>query len=82
MNEVQMFTLHEVAEKLQVPYDVVRDAVYAGRWPHSQFSPRNRRMSQADIDRVIEMLHHEPAASSRSSARSRSKDVAALLRAV
>jgi hypothetical protein len=80
--DVQMFTLREVAEKLQLPYEVVRDAVYAGRWPHTKFTERNRRMSQADIDSVIESLHHEPAESSRADARRRSKDVAALLRAV
>jgi len=56
----QMFTLPQVAEALQLPYDVVRKAVYSGRWPHVEYSPRNRRMSQGDIDRVSEMLRHEP----------------------
>ncbi|MEQ6899241.1 hypothetical protein [Microbacterium sp. KR10-403] len=82
MADVQMFTLGEVAERLQLPYEVVRDAVYAGRWPHTAFTPRNRRMSQADIDRVVEMLHHEPAPQSRSDARRRTAHVKKLMRAV
>lgn len=78
----QMFTLREVAERLQLPYEFVRDEVYSGRWPHTQFSPRNRRMSQADIDRVVSALHHEPSVESRSEARARSRRVSRLLASV
>lgn len=78
----EFFTLREVAEKLKLDYDIVRDNVYAGRWPHTKFSPRNRRMQQADIDRVVEMLHHDPVPATRSDAHARRKRVSSLLRAV
>lgn len=82
MDEPIMFTLREVALRLQLPYDVVRKAVYAGRWPHTQFTPRNRRMSEADIQAVIAKLHHEPAVSSRSGAHASSKELDALVSAL
>lgn len=78
----EFFTLAEVAEKLKLDYDIVRDNVYGGRWPHTKFSPRNRRMQQADIDQVVRMLHHEPAPASRSDAHARRERVTGLLRAV
>lgn len=78
----EMFTLQEVADKLKLPYEQVRDKVYAGAWPHVKFSARNRRMTQAQIDEVVEMSQHEPVRSTRSDARTRRKEVRALLRAV
>lgn len=78
----QMFTLREVAERLRIPYDVVRKNVYSGAWPHVKFSERSRRMTQADIERVLEMTRHEPVQSSRSDAHQRRKDIRALLRSI
>ncbi|MFF2387822.1 hypothetical protein [Agromyces sp. NPDC058104] len=75
----QLFTLAQVAEILQLDYELVRKAVYGGKWPHSKISERNRRMSQDDIDRVIEMTHHEPAVSTRSEALRRSQRARDLL---
>jgi excisionase family DNA binding protein len=81
MNE--FYTLQEVAAMLHLPYEFVRDQVYAGRWPHTAFSPRKRRMSQEDVDRVVASFHKEPKSpSTRSEARASSKRIAALIRAV
>lgn len=77
-----LLTLHEVAEALNVPYEVVRDNVYSGRWPHSKFSERTRRMSTDDVERVRAMTHHEPSKPSRSEAHQRTERVRKLLRAV
>lgn len=77
----QFFTLSQVAEMMQLPYDVVRDNVYKNRWPHREFSPRNRRMSQEDIDAVAEMTKHTPAPQSRSEARRRNDRIKSLLKA-
>ena len=82
MSGVEIFTLQEVADLLKVPYDVVRKNVYAGRWPHIKVSPRNRRMSRADIDRVMEMLHHEPVALTRSETYRRTAHITELLRSI
>ena len=81
MNE-QLFTLREVADMLKVDYGIVRDSVYSGRWPHQKFSERNRRMTQADVDRVLEMTRHEPVASTPTDAHQRRKNVRALMRAL
>jgi hypothetical protein len=78
-----MYTLHEVADILRLPYEQVRDKVYAGAWPHVKFSPRNRRMTQEHIDRVVAMSAHEPAPpQSTSTAHERRKRVQDYLRAV
>ncbi len=78
----QFFTLQQVAEIMQLPYDVVRDNVYKGRWPHREFSPRNRRMSQEDIDWVSENTKHTPLAQSRSETRRRNERIKKLMRSV
>jgi hypothetical protein len=54
MNKV--YTLQEVAAHLRVPHSVVRDAVFAGRWPHLQISPRRRFMTQENLDETIALL--------------------------
>ncbi|WP_162893191.1 helix-turn-helix domain-containing protein [Microbacterium halotolerans] len=80
-----VFTLQQVAEILQLSYDLVRDKVYAGAWPHVKFSERNRRMTQEQIERLIETVTHEPtdsALTSRSAAHQRTKSVQAMLRAI
>ena len=78
----EMYTLRDVAEKLKLPYEVGRDAVYAGRWPHTKFTPRNRRMSQADIDAVIDAHHQEPEPTVLLAAHQRRRRMAELLKAV
>lgn len=78
----ELYTLREVADKFKIDYDIVREAVYSGRWPHQKFSARNRRMTQADVDRVLEMTRHEPVASTPSDAHQRRKAVRALVRSI
>ncbi|KJL37088.1 hypothetical protein RR49_01200 [Microbacterium ginsengisoli] len=82
MSTQALFTLREIAEQLSIPYEVVRDNVYAGRWPHSKFSERTRRMSAEDVERVRAMTHHEPSDPTRSEAHQRTKRMRELLRAV
>lgn len=77
-----LFTLHEVADLLALDYDIVRKKVYGGAWPHQKFSERNRRMTQADVDRVLEMTRHEPVASTPSDAHQRRQKMHALIRAI
>lgn len=81
-NAPQMFTLREVADALQLPYDLVRDKVYAGAWPHVKFSERNRRMTHEHIDQVVEMLSHSPVPSTRADAKRRRDSMRQMLRAV
>ncbi|KQR95816.1 MAG: hypothetical protein J0I33_07540 [Microbacterium ginsengisoli] len=77
-----LLTLQEVAVALGVPYEIVRENVYAGRWPHSKFSPRIRRMSADDVERVRAMTHHEPSDPTRSESHARTKRIRDLMRAV
>lgn len=56
-----IYTLQEAAERLHMPYRSLRDAVYAGRWPHRHISQRRRLMTASDIEAVLE-LTHRPAA--------------------
>lgn len=56
-----IFTLHEVAERLHMPYRSLRDAVYAGRWPHRKISQRKRLMTEADIQAVLALTAEQPA---------------------
>lgn len=78
----RMLTLQETAEELRLPYEVVRDNVYSGRWPHKKFGERTRRVSEDDLARIKALVHHEPVAETRSDAHSRRKRVSQLLRAI
>lgn len=56
-------TLQEAAEILRLPYRTVRDAVFAGRWPHVMVSPRKRLMTDADIGATLVLLRQVAIAS-------------------
>ncbi len=78
----RVYTLQEAAERLRTPYSVVRDAVFAGRWPHMQVSPRKRLMTEEDIQETISLLRKRPlAADSTSGVRSSRANVRDLLSA-
>ena len=55
MDSERVYTLHEAAERLHMPYRTLRDAVYAGRWPHRFISQRRRLMTEMDIQEVLEI---------------------------
>ena len=78
----ELLDLHSVAERLSVPYEVVRRNVYGGKWPHKKISERRRFMSEEDIERVLAMTHQEPQTASRSAAHRRNKSAIDLLRAI
>lgn len=59
MGEV-IYTLQEAAERLHMPYRTLRDAVYAGRWPHRYISPRRRLMTESDIEAVLTLTSRQP----------------------
>lgn len=77
--ERRVFTLQEVAEQLRLPYELVRDKVYSGAWPHVKFSEWNRRMTQEQVDSVIAMSEHKPTPATTSDAHRRRARVQALL---
>jgi hypothetical protein len=78
----RVYTLQEVADRLRSPYSVVRDAVFAGRWPHVKISPRKRVMTQANLEATLALLHQAPTPeSSKHSAREARARVAGLLEA-
>ncbi|MFT4258054.1 helix-turn-helix domain-containing protein [Microbacterium sp.] len=58
MNE-EIYTLEEAAVRLHMPYRTLRDAVYAGRWPHRKISQRRRLMTEADIQAVLELTRED-----------------------
>lgn len=49
----RVYTLHEAAERLHMPYRSLRDAVFADRWPHRKISQRRRLMTESDIAAVL-----------------------------
>ncbi|WP_111467052.1 hypothetical protein [Microbacterium suaedae] len=77
-----LLTLRQVAEVLQVPYEIVRTNVYSGKWPHVKISQRNRRMTDEQVDEVIEMASHTPAPSTRADARKRRDNIRSMLKAI
>lgn len=56
----RVYTLQEAAERLHMPYRTLRDAIYAGRWPHRKISERRRLMTEEDIQDVLAMSRQEP----------------------
>lgn len=55
-----VYTIAEAAALMRLPYRVVRDAVYAGRWPHIYISPRRRVMTGADIQASLDLMRRVP----------------------
>jgi len=57
-----VYTIAEAAILMRVPYRVVRDAVFADRWPHVRISPRKRLMTGEDIQAALALMRHTPGA--------------------
>lgn len=74
-----VYTLQEAAEHLRVPYRTVRDAVFAGRWPHVKLSPRKRVMTRDDLTAVLQMSHRAVNAEATSATKARKARVLDLL---
>lgn len=76
-----IYTLQEAAERLHMPYRTLRDAVYAGRWPHRYISPRRRLMTASDIEAVLELTARKakPAAEAQSDLRQQRARIKALI---
>lgn len=62
----RVYTIAEAAILMRVPYRVVRDAVFAGRWPHVEISPRKRVMTGEDIQAALALMRRTPSAAAES----------------
>lgn len=60
MDDERVYTLHEAAERLHMPYRSLRDAVFQDRWPHRKISQRRRLMTASDIDAVLALTARRP----------------------
>ena len=56
----RVYTLQQAAERLQMPYRSLRDAVFQGKWPHRYISQRRRLMTESDIAAVLALTAKAP----------------------
>jgi hypothetical protein len=81
IDQNSVYTIAEAAERMRLPYRVVRDAVFAGRWPHVKVSERRRLMTGADISASLELMHQAPSATEKVDQKERKARIKRLLAA-
>lgn len=74
-----VYTIAEAAEHMRLPYRVVRDAVFADRWPHIKVSQRRRLMTGEDIQASLDLMRQGPSLTQAADEAARKRRVQALL---
>ncbi len=82
MFEEPMYELRGVADRLRLPYRIVRDNVFGGKWPHRKVSQRKRYMTDEDMREAVRLMHQGPDPAVKVEQKSQRDNVLRLLQSV